>query len=276
MYYLKGDNMRPYILVLFDGLGLAAEGFRREGFHTVGVELNPEAHALARVLLDHNGRNRGTLINENVLNIHKHVLTNCLAIWCSPPCQTHSAARTQGAPLGDYSTDFMDWSHDLLQQFPDKPIYIENVTRYGKELNKWGTLYNAAQFGTNQNRNRIVGGRYPEPISTHPYKKWYTLKGHPVCPAVTATEYKGCASDTRRASRFYKGKLSLSEMAYHMDLIDHPDDMDLINKFLVARPISSYTPAMWKHEVCRAIGNGVPVRMAQAFAKSFRACNYSI
>jgi len=259
---------QPYVLVLFDGMGLAAEGFRRAGFHTVGVELNPDAHALAGALLAHTGPERGHLINENVLNIPNHILANSHAIWASPPCQTHSAARTQGAPIGEYAVDLMGWAQNLLAQFPRKPIWIENVTRYGKGLNDWGTLYNAAQFGTNQNRNRIVGGRYPAPIPIRPYKKWFTLHGHPVCPAVTATEYKGCASDTRRASRFYKGKLSLSEMAYHMDMIDHPEDQELINKFLAVRPISSYTPARWKHEVCRAIGNGVPVRMAEAFAKA--------
>jgi site-specific DNA-cytosine methylase len=81
-----------------------------------------------------------------------------------------------------------------------------------------------------------------------------------VCPTITATEFKGCASDKRRASRFYGRKLTIEECAYHMGF-DIPIEW--------YEPLPGFTRAAWQRELYRAIGNGVPVYMARAFGEAY-------
>jgi len=116
-------------------------------------------------------------------------------------------------------------------------------------------MYNAAQFELTprQSRNRIIGGRYPEPEAFRPLRREY---GPDVCPTVTATEYKGCASDTRRASRFYGRRLTVSECAYHQGL-------GIPSEWL--RTPTGWTRSGWLRVLYETIGNGVPVYMARAF-----------
>lgn len=175
------------------------------------------------------------------------------AIWASPPCQERSSARTQGDPLGNFCTNLLEWALAL----PSNILWVENVTVQGDD-NKWGKVWNAAQFLKEpiQNRNRIIGGRYSDPIIFHSYRK-----GFPgICPCVTASEDRGCATDKRRASRFYKRKLTIDECAYHQGL-------EIPQSWREIPP--GYTKAGWNKNLYQAIGNGVPVYMAQAFGKVY-------
>ncbi len=246
----------PLAVVLFDGAGLSARGLRMAGFRTIGVESNPACHRMAKSILDAEIREFGNDcpayhsrvwlcdVRDDCVNA---VMANADVIWASPPCQLHSSARTQGNPTGQYAEDLLPWSLELPVRFPKaKAVWIENVTRMGKGKNDWGTVYNACQFGTLQNRNRVIAGRYLEPVVLFPYRK--TFRG--VCPTITASEIKGCASDKRRASKFYGRRLTLHECAYHMDM---PEWMLLA---MCGEKTS---------EIYKAIGNGVPLRMAKAF-----------
>lgn len=261
---------RPIAVVLFDGAGLSALGLRRAGFRTIGVELNPIVHAISRnvlhreisVLGNQSAASQSGCIEADVRSpVVQKLMRYADVIWASPPCQTHSRARTQGAPKA-FGEDLLPWSLELPDRFPDaKAVWIENVAQlaFGKPPT-WGTIYNAHQFDTPQNRNRMIGGRYPEPEILRPWQKAY--KG--ICPTITASEYKGCATDKRRASKFYGRKLHLWECAYHMDLPVWAQNA------IKDTPHEQFglTEAGWNNECYKAIGNGVPIRMAEAFGKA--------
>lgn len=252
-------------VVLFDGAGLSARGLRESGFRTVGVELNPIAHTMAKAILEAEVRRFGQdcpaahshLILADVRsNVVALLMRSTTAIWASPPCQLRSSANNTGTATSEFSENLLAWSLDLPDAYPKaKAVWIENVTQMKKGSNDWGTLYNAFQFGTDQCRNRVVGGRYPAPEVLAPYKRMPPG----ICRAITATEWKGCASDTRRASRFYGRRLTLAECAYHMDM---PDWM--LAAMRNCKP-SDFTGIAWDREIYKAIGNGVPLKMAKAF-----------
>lgn len=119
-------------------------------------------------------------------------------------------------PESEFSEDLIEWSLNLVKKYPEKIIWVENVTLQGKKGNDWGTIFNAAQFGEKpiQNRNRIIGGNYPKPNIKRDYQKVFKN----ICPCITATEYKGCASDKRRASRFYGRRLTIEEVSFIIHL----------------------------------------------------------
>lgn len=233
------------IAVLFDGAGLSRLGLEQAGHECVGYELNPIAHQLSKSV------GSGNCILADVRDVD---LDEFDAIWCSPPCQSRSSARTQGKVKGEFGEDLLEWSLDLVKKYPNKIIWIENVTIQGKNGNDWGIVYNAAQFGEKpiQNRNRVIGGNYTAPHTEREYKK--TFKN--ICPCVTASEYKGCKTDKRRASRFYGRRLTIEECAYHQGLTI-PEEWYKIPE--------GYSKSKWYEEIYRAIGNGVPVYMAKAF-----------
>jgi site-specific DNA-cytosine methylase len=247
------------ILVLFDGAGLARKGLEAAGHTCVGIELDPVAHYLSQFV-----GNPYALIHADVTDPALRGLYFWAdAVWASPPCQWLSAARTQGEPVSEFSQNLLEWSLNLPKHYPHlQAVWVENVLQYGKGLNGWGTVWNAAQFkGARQNRNRVVGGEYPAPAVEHEYRK--AFKG--MCPCVTATEYKGCGSDTRRASRFYGRRLTLEECAYHMGLSKVPAGWEVVPEWFEG------TPGQWKQALYRALGNGVPVWMAKAFGEALQA-----
>ncbi len=115
-------------------------------------------------------------------------------------------------------------------------------------------MWNAAQFEVSprQQRNRVIGGRYAAFQAFRPYREKY----EGICPAITASEYKGCATDARRASRWYGRKLTVDECAYRQGFTIPDAWRDVPDGF---------TPAGWRKQQYEAIGNGVPVFMAQQF-----------
>ncbi len=221
---------RLKIAVLFDGAGLARLGLEQAGHDCTGYELDPTKHELSRCV------GSGNCILADATKVD---LSPFDAVWASPPCQWHSVARTQGDPISEYATDYLEWSLSL----PHPVLWVENVLYPGAS---WGRKWNAAQFLENptQNRNRMIGGRHALPYVHHPYRRAFDG----VCPAITATEYKGCASDKRRASRFYGRRLTVEECAWHQG-------------FEIPPEWQKYKPNV----IYEAIGNGVPVYMARAF-----------
>ncbi len=233
------------IAVLFDGAGLARQGLELAGHICTGVELDPHKHYLSSFV------GSGSCVLADVRSFD---LAGFDAVWASPPCQQRSQARTQGAPKSAYAEDLVDWALGL-----DVPIlWVENVLVFGDQF---GTVYNAAQFHEPplQIRNRVIGGRHLPPAVLRSYAR--ALKG--VCPAITATEYRGCASDRRRASRFYGRVLTLTECAYHQGF-------SIPKEWAIPPPWFAGTAIAWRNQQYEAIGNGVPVYMAQAFGKAYK------
>lgn len=235
------------IAVLFDGAGLSRLGLERAGHDCLGIELDETKHILSKSV------GSGNVILANVLDVD---LSEFDAVWASPPCQRRSAARTQGEPESpQFAEDLVEWSLNL----PHEVLWVENVVSRGKGINNnWGTLYNAAQFYEEplQNRNRVIGGRYRPPHVFHEYRR--TFPG--VCPTITATEHKGCASDNRRASRFYGRRLTIEECAYHQGF-EIPEAWYEVPE--------GWTRGRWYQNIYQAIGNGVPPAMAQAFGEMY-------
>jgi site-specific DNA-cytosine methylase len=234
------------IAVLFDGAGLARLGLEQAGHKCVGIELDPWKHYLSQFVGD------GISICADATKVD---ISDFDAVWASPPCQLFSTARTQGNPKSQYAGDYLEWSLKL----PHEVLWVENVIPQGKMPN-WGKPWNAMQFLQNpiQNRNRMIGGRYTEPKAFRPYSKYFPG----ICPCVGATEWKGCASDKRRASRFYGRKLTIEECAYHMGFTI-PDEWYKVPKEWTG------TKAEWIRNLYEAIGNGVPVYMAKAFGEVY-------
>lgn len=236
------------IAVGFDGAGLARLGLEQAGHECVGIELNPIAHYLSKFV----GSGNSILGDVKTFDFSGYD-----GAWLSPPCQLISSARTQGAPISDFAENLLNWSLDIQINFPNiKTFWVENVMVQNKSGNDWGQKWNAAQFlGVPiQNRNRIVSGIHPIPKVYRSYSKAFKN----VCPCITATEYKGCATDTRRASRYYGRRLTIEECAYHQGF-------EIPGQWYI--PLPGFTKSKWYEELYRAIGNGVPPYMTFAFGE---------
>lgn len=234
------------IAVLFDGAGLARLGLERAGHDCTGFELDPIAHHLSQFV------GSGQCMLQDARQVD---LSPFDAVWASPPCQEISIARTQGDPVSAYSENLLGWSLSLQERYPHlQALWVENVTTQSWRRDSWGRVFNAAQFLEEpiQNRNRVIGGKYPVPYLFWKYKR--AFEG--VCPCITASEIRGCATDQRRASRFYGRRLTLAECAFHQGF-ELPAEW--------SQTLPGMTDRAWREVLYTAIGNGVPVFMAQAF-----------
>lgn len=239
------------IAVLFDGAGLARLGLEQAGHECHGFELNPWKHILSLSV----GSGNCTLADAREVD-----LSGFDAVWASPPCQAHSIAATQGPPrcqvlAGESYSDstLLAWSEEIEKEI----LWVENVDWHST---RHLPIFNAAQFidPPIQNRSRRIGGRYKEPVVLRPYRR-----AEPgICPTITATEHRGCASDRRRASRWYGRKLTVDECAYHQGFTI-PEQWRTIPEGWPG------TPQAWLRNIYEAIGNGVPVYMARAFGEAY-------
>lgn len=230
------------IACLFGGGGLASLGLALAGHRVTSIELDPRKHALAHALAVAHGH-IFTCILADVRDVD---LSGYDAVWASPPCKLRSSLNHKNASANPYSRDLLGWS--LALSHPT--LWVENTRGTGEgHGNRWGVWWNAAQFTETprQCRNRLIGGRYFNPMTYHAYR--WAWPG--VCPAITpkATE---CSQAVRREStavKFYGRALTIDEMAYHQGLTIPDAWREIASKTLIAD----------------AIGNGVPVYMAQAF-----------
>lgn len=245
------------IAVLFDGAGFARYGLEQAGHICHGVELNPVAHYLGK-FLGYGPCHLGDVQSPEADKIIKWAD----AVWASPPCQERSSARTQGPALGEYAIDLLEWALALKDKYPHlSALWVENVKLQGKRGNEWGTAYNAAQWiEARHNRQRIVGGDFSPPRTDFSFRTHYPDRDLPPC--ITATEYKGCATDTRRASRYFGRRVTIRECARAMGLDHIPE------KWLSPPEWFKGTHYEWDKELYRAIGNGVPIWMARKFGEA--------
>lgn len=245
------------VAVLFDGAGLARLGLEQAGLGCTGFELNPVAHYLSTFV------GSGNCVLVDVKDV---ALQGYDAIWASPPCQKRSSARTQGAPVSAYADNLLDWCLKIDKEC----LWVENILSQRAADNLWGVKWNAAQFeaAPRQCRNRVIGGCYPRPEVFREYQKAWPG----VCPCITASEYRGCATDARRASRFYGRKLTLEECAWHQGF-EIPEGWYVIPAWYEppAHPVTGKRDSprvAWTKELYTAIGNGVPPYVSRAFGEA--------
>lgn len=107
--------MRPRLLDLYCGAGMAADGYVRAGFDVVGVDINPQPHYPY------------PFIKADALDVlaHTHGFD---AIHASPPCQLHTRAKHLRKAQGGASKypDLLTPTLELLRA-QDAPWVVENV-----------------------------------------------------------------------------------------------------------------------------------------------------
>lgn len=244
------------IAVLFDGAGLARLGLEQAGHTCTGYELDPSKHYLSKFV------GSGNCILQDATTVN---LDSFDAIWASPPCQYYSDQKTNSKQSQYGDNSLLDWSISLIDKYPDKVIWIENVISR-KHDNSWGTKYNAAQFLNYpiQIRSRLIGGRFNKPQLFRSYKKHYKEFKDIAPPACLASElyHGGFAKDiTKERRKFSKW--------YKLNLGRYPNifDMAFVQGFNM--------PLEWANEsnlknISSALGNGVPVYMAKAFGDVYK------
>lgn len=251
--------MKLTIAVLGDGGGLARLGLERAGHTCTGFELDPTKHYLSQMV------GSGNCILADMREVD---LSGFDAVWASPPCQEHSEQnhgnRQQDNPYG--SGELLEWCLNLSHNI----LWVENVINRESQRQP-GPLYNAVQFLPKaiQKRRRFVAGRYKPPMVYRPFQ--WDYKTIDCCPAVLASEIgqggmtRNSKNERRKASRWYGRPLTLDEMAYHQGFII-PDGW--------RKPLAGFTESQWQIELSQAIGNGVPVYMAQAFGAAYTGYYY--
>jgi hypothetical protein len=238
------------IAVLFDGGGLARYGLEKTGHKCVGFEADPFKHYLSQKV----GSGNCVLADATKVKLDEFD-----AVWASPPCQWHSQVRISGDPISPWSEDLLEWSLSLKTEI----LWVENVIPQYRYL-YFGKKYNAAQFLPNpvQNRNRMFGGRFKEPIVYHQYKRRF-----PTCfSCVTATEWKGLGGGKgKRAANSIGRKLKLEECANLQGL-----PLSILTEWVIRPRFWPETYIRWAYQLYEAIGNGVPTYMSFGFGRAYK------
>lgn len=243
------------ILVLFDGAGLARLGLEQAGHECLGIEIDPIKHHLSKLV----GSGNTELGNVLKMDVDYYIEQGYTGMWASPPCQMRSMASSNrhNQYRIDDADHLLNYSISLSKRF--QVSWIENVPTFQHERNRFGNIYNAAQFTETplQNRNRIIGGNYPPPMVFRRYQRIY--KG--VCPAILASEHHGSMNDNRRACKFYGRKLTLNQCCHHQGF-QMPEQWLSIPRWFKG------TRNDWIVHLYQAVGNGVPIYMAKAFGEA--------
>lgn len=268
------------VLVLFDGAGFAARGLLNSGITANGgsmtcVELDPDRVYLARQL------NPGvTHITADIFDLDINWIAGFDAVWASPPCQKRSGCTgshrdVESMPQYERHDDMLAWSLAL----PNDILWVENVIDNNTTKdNSWGKRYTAAQFEKHprQLRQRLIGGRYRPPYVWRPYRQHYRHEGLSICPAITGHNNRWTPKVypsgfiANEAANFYGRGLSVTESAWHQGLDRVPDGL-LESWFYNPNPDRFTTWNQWREFLYQAIGNAVPVYMAEAFGRAYSA-----
>lgn len=256
------------IAVLFDGAGLARLGLEQANHKCTGFELDPSKHYLSQFV------GSGNCILQDATTVN---LDSFDAIWASPPCQHWSDQNHGTAGLKEFGDrNLLLWSLDLIKQYPDKVIWVENVI--SKAAGEWGKKYNAVQFLENpiQKRRRMIGGNYKEPFVYCDFK--YNYPKLDICPAVLASEYKQGSKarewnkERRKATRWFYYKygrtMNLEDMAYVQGFCI-PEEWYKLPTNLLNDKGKKYTKSQWNINLSQSIGNGVPVYMSKGFGMEY-------
>lgn len=247
--------MKLNILVLYDGAGLARLGLEQSGHTCTGVELHPIKHEMSQFV------GSGNSILGDVLDLPDSFYEPFDAIWSSPPCQSYSDQKTDDK-IGEYGNpECLPHSLELMERFPDKIIWIENVvSNYFKQ---YGTHYNAAQFlqVPLQRRRRLIAGNYKAPYVYRDFKYDYKELQH-VPPAVLAQEigfgglHKNQQNERRKFTRWY---------LRHMNRKPNVLDMATSQGFIIPDEWVDFS----EKQISQVIGNGVPTYMSKAFGDAY-------
>jgi DNA (cytosine-5)-methyltransferase 1 len=162
-----------------------------------------------------------------------------------PPCQEFSRARTQGESSQE---NMIPEFARIVEETKPKWWVMENVPNAPlPDLTpRYSNIANAYYFGSVQVRNRRITSNLPLRLE---YAK--ELYPNPI-PCVTATEFKGCATDSRRASRAFGRRLTLDEMKWAMGV----EEVNL--------------EALSKEYQYRVLGNSVPLPLGRVIAKAVK------
>jgi DNA (cytosine-5)-methyltransferase 1 len=186
--------------------GAVAAGLRPIG----GVELDPYPAALYEANFGH------PLREENILDTPTYELPDMDFLWASPPCPSFSTAKTDGGETDNDIAVAGKVALILRAKFP-RYFALENVRGYvGSEsfrqicrtLDDWGynihyAIYDSANFGVPQNRNRLIlrasrdrlcllqptHGKVPD-LFHQPWNGWYDAVADllPSCKPTHLTE----------------------------------------------------------------------------------------
>lgn len=248
------------ILVLFAGAGLATRGLLNAGHTCTDVELDPSKQHLSKIL-----NPEATHILADVRDLDPAWIASFDAVWSSPPCQGWSEQGDEHA--NDSGNDLLWWSLQLNNDV----LWVENVISKDYPY-EWGVKWNAAQFTKipKQRRRRFIGGHHRLPYVWRGFKYDYPEYRSMCPPAVLASEIghggnsRSYKKERRKASRYFmyvKGRsITLDDMAAAQGF-KIPE--------LWHQPLEGFTDSQWVKNLSTAIGNGVPVYMAQAFAEAY-------
>lgn len=219
------------VLSVFPGIDLLGRGFEEAGYCVV--------------------RGPDILWGGDIGNFHppSQVFEGVIG---GPPCKSHSLAVKGHQPT---QPNLIPQFERIVEAARPDWFLMENVKRAPRPSPRDYQVQvldlDAKDFMHLQDRPRRFwfGSEDGRRIEVSPIGEWPLGR----FPCITATEYKGCASDPRRASRKVKRKLTLPEVAVAFGL---PPDFDMPGFRLQA-----------KYEV---LGNAVPVWMAKAIALAVR------